>query len=143
MPYANINLEGRLVNDPEFKVGKENREFCTFRVAVNQNFGAQEVASFFTVTANEVLAARIRKAGLSKGRMIHASGNLTLRDYTTREGEHRTSADVGLLDWHFTGSKPKTDEEGAPSTKGSTVANNATGTLHEEQYVSDPDDLPI
>ena len=39
--YAIVNLEGRLVNDPEIKIGHNNREFCTFRVAVNQQLGAQ------------------------------------------------------------------------------------------------------
>ena len=46
MSFANLNLMGRLVGDPEFKTGKENREFCTFSVAVNQQFGAQENTSF-------------------------------------------------------------------------------------------------
>ena len=50
MPYANLNLEGRLVNDPEFKQGKDNHEFCTFRVAVNQWHGDQEQATFFNCT---------------------------------------------------------------------------------------------
>ena len=41
MPYAELNLEGRLVNEPEFRTGKDNQEYVTFRVAVNQQFGSQ------------------------------------------------------------------------------------------------------
>ena len=140
MPYANINLEGRLVNDPEIKTGKDDRKFCTFRMVVNQNFGAQENASFFNITGGEAAANRISKAGLTKGRMIHVTGNLTLREYATHEGETRISADVGLLDWHYADFKPKADDDGnnepAPAVP-------ATGSLHEEQYINDPDDLPL
>ncbi len=139
MPYANINLEGRLVSDPEIKVGNHEREFCTFRVAVNQQFGAQENASFYNCTGNELIASRIKKAGLVKGRMIHISGNLTLREYKTRDGETRISADVGILDWHYVGVKPKEDGqkvEGAP-------AKQSTGKMHDEEYIGDADDLPL
>ena len=67
MPYANLNLEGRLVNDPEFKQGKDNHEFCTFRVAVNQWHGDQEQATFFNCTGGEAMSGRIKKAGMKKG----------------------------------------------------------------------------
>lgn len=140
MPYANINLEGRLVNDPEIKVGKDNRKFCTFRLVVNQNFGAQENASFFNITGGEAAANRISKAGLTKGRMIHVTGNLTLREFTTREGETRISADVGLLDWHYVGTKPKTEDE---ENAGSTAKTASPGVAYEERFINDPDDLPL
>ena len=142
MSFANLNLMGRLVGDPEFKTGKENREFCTFSVAVNQQFGAQENTSFYNCTGNELIARRVRNAGLCKGRMIHISGNLTLREYKTQGGETRMSADVGILDWHFVGSKPKSEEQ-----QGQTPANhssNKPGKVHQEQYIGDDDDeLPI
>ena len=142
MSFANLNLMGRLVGDPEFNTGKENREFCTFSVAVNQQFGAQENTSFYNCTGNEAIARRVRNAGLCKGRMIHISGNLTLREYKTQGGETRMSADVGILDWHFVGSKPKSEEQ-----QGQTPANhssNKPGKVHQEQYIGEDDDeLPI
>lgn len=138
MSFANLNLEGRIVNEPEFKTGKNNNEFCTFRVAVNQQFGAQEVASFINCTGGEAMAQRIRKAGLGKGRMIHINGNLTLREYKNRDGITCMSADVGILDWHFVGSKPKSEE--APPASQST---NKPGVVHDEEYIGDDDELPI
>lgn len=142
MAFANLNLEGRLVNDPEYKVGKENREFCTFRIAVNQQFGAQENTSFFNCTGSEGIANRMRKAQVTKGRMIHINGNLTLREYKNREGVTCMSADVGILDWHYVGGKPKEADTGVPAA--SSYANNAQGTIHQEQYIgADNDDLPL
>lgn len=140
MPYANINLEGRLVSDPEIKTGSNDREFCTFRVAVNQQFGAQENASFYNCTGNELMASRIKKAGLVKGRMIHVAGNLTLREYQTRDGETRISADVGILDWHFVGGKPKSDDQ---RESAATPVKQGGGKVNQEAYVGDADDLPI
>lgn len=136
--YAIVNLEGRLVSDPEIKTGHNNREFCTFRVAVNQQLGAQENASFYTCTGNELIASRIKKAGLAKGRMIHVTGKLTLREYKNRDQETRMSADVGILDWNYVGTKPKSDEH----TGGAAPAGNS-GSVNNEAYVEDPDDLPL
>ena len=108
--YAILSMEGRIVNDPEFKRSKEGREFVTFRIVVNQQFGAQETASFFSCTGNEFIANRIRKSGLGKGRLIHVIGNLTMREYTKQNGTQSISGDVGIMDWHYVGTKPKSEE---------------------------------
>lgn len=143
MSFANLNLEGRVVKDPEYKNGKDGREFCTLTLVVNQQFGAQENASFYNCTGNEFIAARMRKAGVVKGRMLHINGNLTLREYTSRNGGTGMSADVGILDWHYVGARPKSDEA---QESGHTAGENAAapGTLHDEQHM-DPndDDLPL
>jgi len=140
MPYASLNLEGRLVNDPEFKQGKDNHEFCVFRVAVNQRHGDQEQASFYNCIGGEVMSARIRKAGLKKGRMIHITGDLSLRDYQTRNGQSGTSADVSIQNWHFVGTKPKDEEVSATQAN---AAPAQQGSAYPDQYIGDDDDLPI
>ena len=142
MAFANLNMEGRLVNDPEYKVGKENREFCTFRIAVNQQFGAQENTSFFNCTGSEGIANRMRKAQVTKGRMIHINGNLTLREYKNRDGVTCMSADVGILDWHYVGGKPKDADNSAPVA--GAYPGTAQGTIRQEQYIgADDDELPL
>lgn len=140
MPYANLNMEGRLVNDPEFRTGSGGREYVTFRLVVNQRFGVQENASFYDCTGNEAIANRIKKAGLAKGRMIHVLGGLQLKDYVNRNQETKMSADVSIYDWHYVGTKPKADEDkdaAAPATQKS------AGTVSAETYIGDPDDLPL
>ena len=139
--YANLNLEGRIVSDPEFRTGKGDREYCTFGIVVNEQYGGQEIASFYNCSGNDQIASRIRKANLSKGRMIHITGKLTLREYQTRNNETRLSADVGILDWNFTGSKPKSDDASKNPTAIPNSAGN--GTVNEEQYIGEADDLPI
>ena len=115
--HATIIMEGRLVTDPEIKSGK-NGDYCTFRFVVNTKYGNQDNASFFNCTASEYIANRMQKAGIKKGRLIEIIGNLNLRPYETDEGIRQISADVSVLEWHFTGSKPKGDE--ADSSQGTT-----------------------
>lgn len=141
MSYANINLEGRLVGAPEYKTGKEGKTYVTFTVAVNQHFGPQENASFFNCTGSEFVANRIRKGGLEKGQLIHIAGNLTFREYETQSGAKRMSADVGILDWHYVGSKNANAEKSPASPAVPAEQPMATGPIRQIRI--DDDDLPI
>ncbi len=138
--YANINLEGRVVNDPEIKTGKGDRKYITFRIVVNRQYGEQQTASFFTCNCNDQVADRIEKGGVKKGSLIHVSGSLTLRDYTDRDGNLRTSADIGVQDWQYAGTKPKSDDhvQGAKSE-----SSEAPGKIHPEQSIDSEDELPL
>lgn len=144
MSYAIVNLEGRLVNDPEFRQGKENKEFCTFRVAVNMRHGEQEKASFYNCTGGDQMSQRIRKAGLKKGRLIHVVGRQEINTYQTRDGQMGTSVDVSLLSWDYVGPKPKSEEETQQASGGNADSGKPMGTIHEEQHIdSDDDELPL
>lgn len=137
--YAIVNLEGRLVADPEFRVGKEDREYCTLRLAVNQRLGPQDNTTFYSCTGSEFISKRLKKAELTKGRPLHIIGNLTIREYTDRNGVTRTSADVGIMDWHFVGAKPKEQSDDPSPTA---PAN--TGKIADEVTIpGDDDELPL
>ena len=139
--YLNVNLEGRLVNDPEYKTGKNDREFVTFRMVVNQYFGGQETSTFLSCTGGDGIAQRMKNVELKKGRMLHLNGDLTERHYTDREGKDRTSLDLSIANWHFVGIKEKTDEE--KTAPAATSAPKASGTLHAPVNVNSDDDLPL
>ena len=104
------------------------------------------IASFYNCTANEYIANRMKKAGIKKGRMIEIIGNLALRPYATDDGNKQISADVSVLEWHFTGSKPKSDDADS-SQSDPKPAPKGTGKVHQEQTIptgdDDDDDLPI
>lgn len=89
MSNATINLIGRVVNEPEIREGKDQRKFVTFRLAVNNQFGASENAAFYNCTGNEFIANRVSKAGLKKGRLIHVAGSFNPREYQTKNGDIR------------------------------------------------------
>lgn len=139
MSYATISLIGRLVNEPVVREGKDQRKFVTFRLAVNNQFGATEHAAFYNCTGNEYMANRINKAGLTKGRLIKVDGSFNTREYQTKEGEIRMSLDVGIYDWAYIGGKPKNEDGSEPAQQNQ----NATGTVHPESTIGDEDDLPL
>lgn len=142
--HATIIMEGRLVTDPEIRTGK-NGEYCTFRFVVNTRYGGQDVASFYNCTGNEHIANRMQKAGVKKGRMIEIIGNLNLRPYTNDDNIKQISPDVSILEWHFTGSKPKSDDEDAAQDSGKGTQK-AAGKVYAEQTIpsgDDDDDLPL
>ena len=139
MSNATIHLLGRVVNDPEVREGKEQRKFVTFRLAVNNQFGATEHAAFYTCTGNEYMANRITKAGLAKGRLINLVGSFNPREYQTKNGEVRMSLDVGLYDWVYIGGKPKSEEDSAAAAPN----NQPKGVVHPESTIGDEDDLPL
>lgn len=143
--YAQINMEGRVVNDPVYRTHKEH-EFVTFRFVVNQRLGPQENTAFYSCTGNEYIASRMKKAGVTKGRLLHICGNQTIRNYD-QDGVERTSVDVGVLDWHFAGMKPK-DNEDTSGNKAVPAAPNKAGTVHPEETIPsgdgpEDDDLPL
>lgn len=142
--HATIIMEGRLVTDPEIKQGK-NGDYCTFRFVVNTKYGNQDNASFYNCTSSEHIANRMKSAGIKKGRVIEIIGNLNLRPYENSDGIKQISADVSVLEWHFTGTKPKSDDE-EPAQNKSKGTQKITGKVHEEQTIpsdDDDDDLPI
>ena len=139
MANATINLIGRVVNEPEIREGKDQRKFVTFRLAVNNQFGASETAAFYNCTGNEFMANRVSKAGLKKGRLIYVTGSFNPREYQTKNGEVRMSLDVGLYDWAYIGVKPKSDEESTTAAPN----DQPKGVVHPESTIGDEDDLPL
>jgi len=139
--YLNVNMEGRMVNDPEFKTGKNGREFVTFRMVVNQYYGGEENATFISCTGDEDIAARMKKVTLKKGRLLHLSGELAEHHYTNREGQDRTSLDLSIENWHFVGPKEKVEETKSSPETG--TAQKTNGTLHNAVNVNSEDDLPL
>ena len=58
---------GGSVNEPVVREGKDQRKFVTFRLAVNNQFGATEHAAFYNCTGNEYMANRINKGRPDEG----------------------------------------------------------------------------
>ena len=141
--YANINMQGRLVNDPEIKEGKNGRKFVTFRMVVNQGYGEKETASFYNCTGSEELGNRMLKANVAKGSVIHLSGSQTIRTFTDKEGAEKLSVDIRVLDWDYTYTKGKNSDEKAGDNPGEAKGESTSGRMDEDQYVGDDDDLPV
>ena len=90
-----IVLMGRLTRDVELRYTQSQIPVASFRIAVDRDFGRGEEkqTDFIDVTAWRQTAEFVSKY-FQKGRMIVVSGRLQMRDWTDKDGNKRTSAEV-------------------------------------------------
>jgi len=103
-----ITLMGRLVADPELRRTGSGVAVATFRIAVDRDYapkdGGERKADFITCVAWRQTGEFISKY-FTKGRMIVVDGRLEMRDWTDRDGNKRTTAEVIVENAYFGDSK--------------------------------------
>ena len=103
-----IVLMGRLVRDPELRYTQAQVPVASFRIAVDRDFGGRDgnerQADFIDCVAWRQTGEFVSKY-FTKGRMIAVSGRLQMRDWTDRDGNKRTSAEVVADNVYFGDSK--------------------------------------
>ena len=111
-----ITLMGRLVNDPELRRTGTGIAVTTFRIAVDRDYapkdGGERKADFIDCVAWRQTGEFISKY-FSKGRMIVVDGRLEMRDWTDKEGNKRTTAEVIVDNAYFGDSKRDSDNSGS------------------------------
>ena len=104
-------LQGRLVADPELRHTQSGTAVASFRLAVDRDFKDKDTgerkADFINVVAWRSTAEFIAR-NFSKGRMIVVSGSLQMRDWTDKDGNKRTTAEVVAENVYFADSKRET-----------------------------------
>ena len=118
-----ITLMGRLVRDPELRRTGSGVAVASFRIAVDRDYapkdGGERKADFIDCVAWRQTGEFISKY-FAKGRMIVVDGRLEMRDWTDKEGNKRTSAEVIVDNAYFGDSKRDGDS-------GSSYGGNAYG----------------
>ena len=103
-----ITLMGRLVRDPELRRTGTGIAVASFRIAVDRDYapkdGGERKADFIDCVAWRQTGEFISKY-FTKGRMIVVDGRLEMRDWTDKEGNKRTSAEVIVDNAYFGDSK--------------------------------------
>ncbi len=112
-----VILQGRLVADPELRRTQSGTAVLSFRIACDRDYkskdqGAQNV-DFINVVAWRNTAEFISRY-FTKGSMILVDGRLQVRDYTDRENNRRTIAEVVVDNVHFAASKRESGGSGNP-----------------------------
>ena len=107
-----ITIMGRLTRDPELRRTGSGVAVASFRVAVDRDFapkdGGERKADFIDCVAWRQTGEFISKY-FTKGRMIVVDGRLEMRDWTDREGNKRTAAEVIVDNAYFGDSKRDND----------------------------------
>ena len=114
-----ITLMGRLVRDPELRRTGSGVAVASFTVAVDRDFvaeGKERKADFINCVAWRQTGEFISRY-FAKGRVIVVDGRLEMRDWTDKEGNKRTSAEV-IVDNAYFGDSKRSDgtagDSGAP-----------------------------
>ncbi len=120
-----IFLQGRLVADPELRHTPNGVAVATFRLAVDRDFKDRETgekkADFITVVAWRQTGEFVSRY-FNKGRMAVVDGRLQMRNYTDRDGNKRTMAEV-VADSVYFGDSRKDAEGGNFSAPNASFAN--------------------
>ena len=127
-----ITLMGRLVRDPELRRTGSGVAVASFRVAVDRDYmskaGGERKADYIDCVAWRQTGEFISKY-FTKGRMIVVDGRLEMRDWTDKDGNKRTSAEINVANAYFGDSKREGDNAyGGNNYGGNSYGGNAYGS---------------
>ena len=132
-----IVIMGRLVRDPELRRTGSGVAVASFRVAVDRDFapkdGGERKADFIDCVAWRQTGEFVSKY-FTKGSMIVVSGRLQIRNWTDKDGNKRTSAEVVVANAYFGDSKR--DSDGGNSYGGNSYGGNSYGGASAGGYGS-------
>ena len=110
-----IVIMGRLARDPELRHTQSGTPVATFRMAVDRDFKDKNTGERATDWIDVVAwrgTGEFVSRYLSKGRLAVVEGRLQMRDWTDKDGNRRTSAEVVADNVYFGDSKRDGDGGG-------------------------------
>ena len=123
-----IVLMGRLTRDPELRYTASNVPVASFTVAVDRDYGrgenGEKQTDFIDVVAWRQTGEFVSKY-FTKGSMAVVSGRLQMRDWTDRDGNKRTSAEV-VADNVYFGDSKRRDDGGEPPARSDSYSNRSS-----------------
>ena len=144
-----ITIMGRLTRDPELRRTGSGVAVASFRVAVDRDFapkdGGERKTDFIDCVAWRQTGEFISKY-FTKGRMIVVDGRLEMRDWTDKDGNKRTSAEIVVENAYFGDSKRDGDggnTYSAPQSFGSYSAPASTAASDFAMLDDDDAQLPF
>jgi len=112
---------GRLARDPELRRTQAGVPVASFRLAVDRDFRdkttGERATDWIDVVAWRQTGEFVSRY-FSKGRLAVVEGRLQMRDWTDKEGNRRTSAEVVADNVYFGDSKRDSDTGGYSQSGG-------------------------
>jgi len=112
-----VLLIGNLTRDPELRYTPQGTPVCTFGLATNRSWQPssggerQEETEFHRIVSWNKLAELCSEL-LFKGRKVFVEGRLQTRNWTTSEGQERTTVEVVIDNMIVLDSKRREDQSG-------------------------------
>ena len=101
-----VDLQGRLVRDPDCREIAAGKQLATFTLAVDKN---KDATDFIDCQAFDKTAETVGKY-VHKGDMIVVSGRLAINQWKDKEGKNRKDFRVTVYDVNFCGGR-KAEED--------------------------------
>lgn len=145
-----VILLGNLTRDPELKHTPNGTAVCTFGLATNRSWttadgNTKEEAQYHRIVAWQKLAELCARL-LTKGKKVYVEGRITYRDYTTKDGQKKTVAEI-VLDDFIVLTEAKKNGEDHSETPGGDHEEIGTPTEETVSFRSsediDPKDIPF
>lgn len=114
-----IDIMGRMTADPELRMTNTQKSVCSFRIACDRDTTGEQKCDFVGVVTWGQTAEFVSKY-FTKGTMVAVSGRLQMRDWTDRNGNKKTEAEI-VADRVYFGERKAKDEpkfEPVPDTEG-------------------------
>lgn len=108
-----ITIMGRLGRDPELRRTQSGTAVTSFTLAVDRDFRDKQTGERATDWINCVAwrsTAEFAEKYFHKGELAVVEGRLQMRDWTDKEGNKRTSAEVQVDSIYFGGQKKDGDK---------------------------------
>lgn len=103
-----VLLQGRLVADPELRRTQQGTPVASYRLAVERDYKNKDPdaqkADFINIVSWRNTAEFVSRY-FTKGRMMLVEGRLQMRDYTDRDGQKRTVAEIVTDNVYFCDSR--------------------------------------
>lgn len=119
-----LTIIGNLTGDPELRTTTNGKNVCGFSVAVNRRKKNHEQteADFFRVSVWDQLGETCAKY-LAKGKKVCVIGPVSVRTYTTQNGETRANLEVTAQDVEFLSPRDENVDQKSGYTKVETAEN--------------------
>jgi single-strand DNA-binding protein len=137
----NISFIGRIGNDPELKQVGQN-DILELNVANNVGFGDRRSTNWFRCSIWGKRAVSLQPH-LSKGKEVFVTGQLTLREYTNRDGEKRISADIKVGEIEFVGGNREQSQASSSEYSNSSAPANSRPAASAQSTPETDDDMPF
>lgn len=142
-----IIIMGRLAKDPELRHTQSGVAVASFRLAVDRDFkekgSGERQTDWIDVVAWRQTGEFVDRY-FTKGRMAVVEGRLQIRQYTDKEGNKRTAAEVVADNVYFGDSKK---DDGGDGYRGGDYGPSASGGGEDEgkfeELEDDDGDLPF
>ena len=125
-----IVIMGRLARDPELRHTQSGTPVATFRLAVDRDFKDKNTGERATDWIDVVAwrgTGEFVSRYLAKGRLAVVEGRLQMRDWTDKDGNRRTSAEVVADNVYFGDSRRDGDDRGSYGDRGTSYGSGGYG----------------